>query len=309
VALAAVMACEVAVRHAAPSLSKDMQHIREFPEIARELHSSQRLEILFLGNSLTGAGTDLDAFQSELEQSALHPAYGIVCPDNTTLSEWYYIFKNVFAVRQQAPDVAIIGFHNRQMCDSETIRTRKLGHDFCEFGDTAEVFEHDLTGFDERATYLLSSFSAAYAYQDRIKHRTLDRIIPDFRFGMGRINEIIRARRKIRETQASRIPRPTYRRLKRFMAMLRRSGTHGVFVAMPSGDWALDPAIAEIVRQAGMTFVDGRTTVLPVLTRDYFRDGYHLDKAGAGIYSRFLAKKLVGELKKLSERRNRTLDD
>ena len=126
---------------------------------------------------------------------------------------------------------------------------------------------------------------------------------------MGRINEIIRARRKIRETQASRIPRPTYRRLKRFMAMLRRSGTHGVFVAMPSGDWALDPAIAEIVRQAGMTFVDGRTTVLPVLTRDYFRDGYHLDKAGAGIYSRFLAKKLVGELKKLSERRNRTLDD
>ena len=305
----AVAACEVAVRRVGPALSGDMRHIQTFPAIARKLDNSRRLRILFLGNSLTRTNTDVNAFQSELERSAVDPpACAVISPDDTVLSDWYYIFKNVFSVRQQAPDVVVIGFRrNRQVCDSGMPHARKLGRDFCNLGDTAEVFEHELAGLAERTAYLLSSFCAVYAYQERIKHRILDRVIPDFRPGMRKINAIITESQGVREAQASQMPRLTYRRLRRFMAMLKRSGTRGVFVAMPLGDWPLDAAIPEMVREAGMTFVDCRRTALPALTGDYAPDGFHLGKAGARIYSRFLAKKLAGELKKQSEQRHRAL--
>ena len=303
-ALATLIACETGVRLIGPSISKDIRHIRQFPKIAQTLDKDRRLRILFLGNSLTKAGADVDAFKSELNSIGLDPACAITAPDNTVLFDWYYVFKNVFESTDKAPDMLIVGFYKAQMEDSTKTFTRSFGHDFCNLRENAtEVFEHEFTEFEDRASFIISSFSSAYTYQNRIKKRVMDVILPDCRVAMSRLNRMEKAAGESRQAKNRVKPPPTYNRLKRFIAMAKRARTHVVFVAMPPGNWSLDTEIPKIVEHSGMTFVDCRIDSLPTLPSDYFSDGYHLNEAGAAIYSRFLAEKLVPEIRRLTSRR------
>jgi hypothetical protein len=94
VVLVALAACEAGVRKLGPSVSLDDRHCAQIPDIAAGLARRRPPRILFLGNSLTRAGVSLDSFREQLAGTALGEANcAAVFPDNTVVSNWYYLYK------------------------------------------------------------------------------------------------------------------------------------------------------------------------------------------------------------------------
>jgi hypothetical protein len=297
-------AYEISVRRAEVALSTDVRHIYELPDIADRLHASGPPRVLLLGNSLTGRGVDVEIFRGEL---AARGADGIACakaaPDATTVSDWYYALKNHFAARGRAPEVVIIGFGNGHLPDDRAVDPRALGRYFCRLSDIPELFRHELFTVGQRSQFVLSYLSAGFGNQDRVKKRVLDVIIPDYRRGSRRINALNLAGEAAAEAEQN--PQaeyhPTFQRLRRLMALLRRHDVRGIFVAMPKpGRWEPEPGLPEAVVDGGMTFVDCRK--IRGLTRRQFPDGMHLGREGATIYSRALAARLAEPLKHIAAR-------
>lgn len=291
-------AAELAGRFTGRWLSVDESHVREIPEIARRLHAGPPPRILFLGNSLTRCGVDLEAFRAELRVRGVPDvACEKVVPDGTGISEWYYYFKRHFADANETPDVVIVGFQGATASDQNLVRVEKLGQDACTLRDIPELFTSDVEGFGDRVQFLLSYCFYSVGKQTNMQHRVLSWVVPNYIQETQELNQVVQSGRKKNAPSAP--PRSTYRRLERLMSMLRRIDVRGVFVAMPGAtDQTLDPMLVETVREGGMTFVDGRR--IERLGAERFFDGVHMDAAAADVYSRFVAGAIAGQLKELT---------
>ena len=82
------------------SLSKDIAHINSIDEIA-----GSRNDIIFLGNSLTRHGIDKNQIRKSLSNSS---HIGYIYPDDTSIIEWYYIFKSYFVDKNNVPNDIVI---------------------------------------------------------------------------------------------------------------------------------------------------------------------------------------------------------
>jgi hypothetical protein len=291
-------AAELAGRFAGRSLSVDESHVREIPEIARRLHAGRPPRILFLGNSLTRCGVDLEAFRAELRARGVpDAACEKVVPDGTGICEWYYYFKRHFADADETPDVVIVGFQGTAASDENLVRVEKLGQDVCTLRDVPELFTSDVEGFGDRVQFLLSYCFYSVGKQTNMQHRVLSLVVPNYIQETQELNRVVQSGR--RKGGPSAPPRSTYRRLDRLMDMLRRIDVRGVFVAMPGAtEQTLDPLLVETVREGGMTLIDGRR--IERLDAERFFDGVHMDPTAADMYSRFVARAVAEQLKELT---------
>src|SRR5690242_2302209 len=107
---------EGALRMGVQHLSADVQHIRSIPARAERLSHASGLRILFLGNSLTREGVRLGVIGGQLScpgPVALEAAY----PDNATVLDWYYLFRNDFG-GERAPNVLVLNFARGQLTNA-----------------------------------------------------------------------------------------------------------------------------------------------------------------------------------------------
>lgn len=123
---------ELGFRFAGQKLSKDIAHLRSFPEIAAELAempASNGTRVLFLGNSLTRYGVDPNTFRDVLQQKYGQVVQGIkLNPDNTALADWFYAYRTYFSRRGIKPDVLIIGFEGGHLRDAASHHPDRLAH-------------------------------------------------------------------------------------------------------------------------------------------------------------------------------------
>ena len=322
-----LVAFEVSLMQVVTSLSTDIEHINDFPEISQEMHDDTRPSILFLGNSLTGDGLDVIAFQEAWHRSG---GGDIICrkvaPDATAICDWYYLFKTFFADPGQAPDVVVIGFAEGHMDDNQSPKAKQLGRHFCRLGHTGEIFEHDIHDFERRVEFLLSRASTTYGNQLGVKNRLLDPLIPYYREGTQTINSMLLQKKKapakdpvvtrqttddakepLISTRPS-LPATTCHRLERLIAVLKCTNTRAFFVAMPRREywqvqdkvyWTIQPA--ETINPDRTIDAD-KTTLIDMrnvagLTAKHFADSMHLRYDGTRVYSWALARKLAWFLK------------
>lgn len=290
--LCVLAACELAVRIASPYLDSDRIHIAEFPDISKKLAQSTSPRVLFLGNSLTRSGVDMDIVREELVRRGQNNAsIAKIVPVGTVVTDWHYIFEKYFSDVDQCPDIVVIGFVRHHIPDSRDLKCRRLGRYFCEVNHLAEIFEYDVAALSKRTEVLLSRFWATYGEQSLVQERIYDSFIPNYRSATRKINKLLLADEE-KKNEHLENPKRTYHRLKRIAELLKKNNTHGIFVAMPLPDvWELDADVAKTVRQCGMTFIDGRK--IPGMKNEDFRDGYHLGQNGAKIYSQFIAGKIT----------------
>ena len=93
------------------SLSNDIAHINSIDEIA-----GSRNDIIFLGNSLTRHGIDKNQIRKSLSNNS---HIGYIYPDDTSIIEWYYIFKSYFVDKNNVPNDIVILFATDQLRSSE----------------------------------------------------------------------------------------------------------------------------------------------------------------------------------------------
>src|SRR5690606_3757118 len=111
----ALVLVEVAVGAVETRLSVDNRHIGEIGSIVAGLEAAGSEDgattVLFLGNSLTRRGVDLDTFERALASAGVaNGAAAAVYPDDTSVLDWLYLYESAIVAEDAVPDVVVIGF-------------------------------------------------------------------------------------------------------------------------------------------------------------------------------------------------------
>ncbi len=213
-------------------------------------------------------------------------------PDDTTLSGWHYVYERYFdgKARRQPPDCVVVTFVTDRLADQVELRVRRDARIVSGWRQVAKALRYDVHSIEHRAQFLAAYCVRSVAYQGGIKRGVLGRIVPHYASETRRLNTIHRKylSEKAEQNHQEQQKEHTYNRLLRFMAMLKRNGSRGVFCLMPlPSKQSLDAKLVETIRSDGMSFFDFRD--LSAQTRGHYPDGYHMDEVAADIYSRALA--------------------
>lgn len=295
VVAAVFLGLELLFRWGGVYLSKDIAHLRSFPEIAAslaEMPAEQGERVLFLGNSLTRYGVDPEVFEQVcLEQGGEKIQALKMNPDNTAVADWFYGYRTFFARTGTLPDVLVIGFEGGHLRDAPSNHPERLAQYYCSWDDYEDLSRFDLKGFEEKMNWGLSHYSAAFGNRDRIQRRILDDLIPEYRAGMDELN-----RRMNRDKQKASSQEHHYERLRELIALAERDGVQVILAAMPVPEaYEFDPELLELVQNTSAELVDCR--VVEGITLPMFFDGLHMDEEAQQLYSQDLAKRCVPLLK------------
>lgn len=280
---------EVGIRIVEPRLSLDILHIRRIPAIADSMREAEGTRVLFLGNSLTRYGVNLDLIGSGLEElgtsrTSLHAIY----PDDTTVLDWLYLFEDAVVRAGAAPELLVIGFSHAHLTDAPVrpAQTYRLGRFSTAWQDVPRLFRHDVTELDDRVSVIASKLSAAFADRERLSSRFLD-LLPGYRNSSRQINDVLGGKGVTPSGAAA----TSFDRLERLAAVASESGSRIVFVAMPTREhYELSPELIEALSAAGADLIDLRE--VDGLTREHFVDSLHMGSVGGELYSAALTAKL-----------------
>ncbi len=289
--IAILLGAELVVRVSEPALSLDIKHIRDIPEIAELLSASKSKRILFLGNSLTRQGVDIDIFTESAKAGKPEEiSVAKVFPDDTTIADWYYVFKRFFVKPQRLPDTLILGFYGSNLEDPRNIKTSALAHNFTDWDDLPEIYEHDVKDFESRADFIFSKISYCHANRERIGKRILDILIPNYRDSVYQIGKYSKGKEQGGPQRAA-----TYESLVRFLEIARLNNVKIMIVAMPvKNKYKTDDDVIDLLRRSGIKFLDASN--LERIAPDMFLDEIHLNERGAAVYSKYIGENLSHEL-------------
>lgn len=301
IVLVAFLGFEGLFRVAGSWLSKDIAHMQTFGERAERFALASRhektLKTLFLGNSLTRYGVNQKVFTKETERQIERTLVTEkINPDNTSLAEWYYVYRNYFADLEDGPDVLIIGFEGRHLRDAPARHLDRLAYYYRSDQSLPDLFHFDAKTFEQRAFFTLCQYSAAFANRDRIQRRLLDKLIPSYRDGMDQLNQ-----RMLNEEASTQGEAVSYERLMKLIALAERKETQVILTAMPvPRQYEFDPELLDIVRSTSAVLVDCR--LVPGIREEMFFDGLHMDEQAGELYSERLADLCAPILQKLPVR-------
>lgn len=290
--LAVLVVVEVGVRAVESRLSVDIEHIQEMPRIVSDLLGASEAEnepsLLFLGNSLTRRGVDLETFEERLgEEGVDELRMAAIYPDGTSVLDWLFLYRTNVAGAKGVPDVVVINFGFWHLEDRPVTRAQayRLGRYYTNWPDLSELFREDVRDLSDRIDVVLSKLSAVFANRERISQRILS-FVPYYQQSARQINDMIE---DAGDQAEGAVAEKSYLRLVRLIEEIEGSGSELVFMAIPTRDgYSLDPRVAEIAEAQGADFIDARQ--VPGLTAEQFEDNLHLDPStGAKLYSEYAA--------------------
>jgi hypothetical protein len=287
--VAVAAAVEGGLRATSGRLSTDITHIRGIPGIAAEIAETRGKTVLFLGNSLTREGLDLDAVREALRCAEGEPIFcERVCPDDTTVLDWYYLFRHYF-VDGRAPDYLVVGYVRSQLEDRSPIHPDRIAAYFGGWSSAGEMLRMDLKTLGDRVSYMLASSLQLFSERERVQFRAMSLAVPDYRKVANRVNE--EARR--RDAGLQRSEPGQYSRLSRLLELCAERGVKPVIVAMPVPDrYRLDPGLQAVLSRNSAGLIDLRSP--EGIGAEAYADNYHLNSRGRSIYSRALGRELRG---------------
>lgn len=276
--------------------SSDLDRYRGFTERARSLVAAPAPRIALIGNSVTDR-VMLDLLQSEWKAATGDPlAADKFVAYYSNLATWYWMIDRYFWEEALKPDLIVLTYYDGiGLADAPLIEVGALAQFFTDREDVADLFTHDIKTLEQRAGYLLSSASTAFATRDRIQNRVLN-LIPGYRpFATATNTHNFEYQRKLRLGEEK--PEPTFDTLRRLLARARQEGVRLCFVAFRprpaasgSSTYALHPEVLAAIGEAGMLHLDLRD--MDELTVDLYQDNIHLNARGQPIYTRRLAQEL-----------------
>ena len=276
--------------------TSDLIRYRAFAGQARDLATAPATSIAFVGDSVTDRIRldDLRGDWMALTGDPLNTGKFVAYYSN--LTTWYWMSGQYFWEQGLTPDLIVVTYYEGNgLADSEMMDVGNLALFFTDSDDRASLFKYDLKSLEQRADYLLSSVSEAYAARDRIRDRTLN-FIPGYRPFATETNtrNFEHERRQDLHVVA---PVPTFHTLERFLTDARQAGITLCFVAFPvrptnnvAVPYIIEPEALEMIAEAGMLHFDLRR--MDELSADMYQDNVHLNARGQPIYTRRFTREL-----------------
>jgi hypothetical protein len=286
-----VAALEVFTRVSLHDRSKDFRRFAGYPARAEALVATGNARrIAFIGNSATDRGVDPRVVEATLARNGRPTAAALFVADQSRVDTWRYIFERYFARPERKPDLVVVTFYENDLEDGNPIEIGRLAQFFTSVRDWPELFQVNLRTLDERAAFVISSFSATYAARERIRERLLEALVPGFKEHTGRVNDIIfqHERRRALAAPAPATP-PRFAALEHLLDRAAERGITLCFVAYPTlvaggrTPYELRPELLALLARRGIRLIDLRH--VPDLGPALYADEVHLTEAGRERYS------------------------
>ncbi|MBT8037916.1 MAG: hypothetical protein KJO21_10260 [Verrucomicrobiae bacterium] len=300
VILGFIIVLEIIARIIAPTLDYDRVNIHAFPQTIQNLEAhaetSGNPRVVFFGNSLMLHGLNEDTVRDELKSiGGPEIESAKITPVGTAMLDWVYLYRRYFESEQSHPDILIVGFVAHHIHDQEPIKLRRLSRHFVTTQDLPNLWKHELQDFHRTTQSILCNLSALEGDQPEHQLGILYSVVPDYRAGLNRNNQLIASaaeRRAANNTpNTTTEPEESYHRMDRFIKKCKQHGVDVWLVPMPQPDvWDYNPAATHVAEKHGMQVIDARS--IDGMTESDFSDGYHLGESGAEIFSRWMAQQI-----------------
>jgi len=276
------LSIELALRVVEKKLSKDLVHYDQMNAIIHELKQPSENNILFLGNSLTREGIEEDILHQYISDAKIEKIY----PDDTTITEWYWIFfKRLVRIKPDL-DMIIIPFAPGHLSDQElTVKNITRLSKLLPVSDLLQVRKYESLGIDNSSKLLLSHISVFYASRERIQKRLLD-LLPYYRDTIQEINRSMKKESKAKQGIS-------YHHLHDLMQQKTFPKLQLIFVAVPLiKKYTIEAELLQLFEQyENVHFLDGNA--MKDIEEEDFSDGYHLNEVGAKKFSHFIGNELT----------------
>ncbi|MEW8028327.1 MAG: hypothetical protein AB2792_01210 [Candidatus Thiodiazotropha sp.] len=276
---------EVLLRSVEGSLSGNISHVIEIPELSERFDQTNKPGLLILGNSLTNNGIDAPLLKSGLEaQDLAYSTVEKIVPDATTIWSWSCILRNRIYELRNKPNTVFIGFAWNQLADQSRLLPTQLGGFFCSYSDLMHFTEQATMGSAEIGEFLTASTFRLFTHREAFRNKALGILIPHYMTATQDIN------RRLRNTDnSSSEPDKTYNELGQVIEKIESYNKHIVLMAMPVRDnsYQLDPGLLDIVKHKDITLLDYRNP--DFITDNLFLDEMHLNNKGSTLLTHKLA--------------------
>ncbi|MBW9265595.1 MAG: hypothetical protein K1563_18210 [Candidatus Thiodiazotropha sp. (ex. Lucinisca nassula)] len=292
ITLAVVLfSAEALLRSVEGSLSGNISHVIEIPELSERFDQTNEPGLLVLGNSLTNNGIDASLLKSGLEAQGLaYPTVEKMVPDATTIWSWSCILRNRIYDLKNKPNTVFIGFAWNQLADQSRLLPTRLGGYFCSYKDLIHITKQTTMDSAEIGEFLTASTFRLFTHREAIRNKMLGILIPHY---MSATQEINRRMRNAGNSASG--PDLTYRELSQVIEKMESYNKHVVLMAMPirENTYELDPELLNLVKSEGISLLDYRS--LDFITDNLFLDEMHLNENGSAL----LTQKLVVDFAKV----------
>lgn len=282
-----ILLAEGAMRMFELRLSKDLAHIRSMPGVARQMREHEGEKLLFVGNSLTRCAIDAQIIRDALaRKGARNPAVFFFTPDATSALNWDYGIQRYFLETEALPDQIFIGTGPHHLADRTIDDATRLGAFYVSASQITRAMREDVRGWEQKCEFFLARASILFTSRLKVKPRVFGPLIPHY-FDMEQwVNQ--------QRNPGARDAAPataTYRHLAVMMEDLRQAGVAAhVFTVPQPKPYDIGPEARRVIEAHGARLHD--LAGIPGISAAHFADGYHLDLAGAGIFSQALAGSL-----------------
>lgn len=300
VLLVALLALEAVTRVKLVPASKDLSRFRTYEARARTLAAAPSPRIALVGNSTTDRGVLLDVLKSEWTKAPATSGTALnvdmFVADGSSVNTWYWIVDHDFWKQRLKPDLLVVTYYGSGLADQKTMEIGRAAQFFTSAEDRSVLFEHDFKTLEQRADWMFSRVSQAFAARDRIRERTLE-LIPGFKDFTTATNAV-NFKHEHKRTPDTAAPKYTYETFRRFVGRAHQEGVQVLFVAFPNQSdkpgelpYELAPEVLETITAAGMLHLDLRK--VDGLSPALYEDDIHLNEQGRPVYTRKFAEELT----------------
>ncbi len=282
-----LLATEVLMRRLEPHLSKDVAQIRALPATAAAMRAHPGHKVLVVGNSLTRNAVNKDLLTASYPP-AQNPGIFYFVPDATSVVNWDYGLRRYFLHDSARPDELLLGTGPLHLRDVSGDGSR-LGAYYVDRADFARAMHEDLSDWDEKCGFLLSRFSVIHATRARIKPHVFGRLIPHY----FDIEQWINTQRDVARQRTGKggSGHETHRHLTQLLQDCAQAGIKVSVFSVPLPEpYTTSAAAIQTIESSGARWLP--LSNIPGLTSANFPDGYHLNPAGAEVFTRQLAQSL-----------------
>jgi len=283
--LLCVLLAEGGMRIIERRLSKDVDHIRSLPDVARQMREHTGEKILFIGNSLTRCSIVPEIICEHRRKSGVtDPAVFLFYPDATNAVNWDYGIRRWFLNAGAVPDQVFIGTGPLHLADRAPGDATRLGAFYVSSDQIQRIMREDLHDWEQRCEFVLARLSILFASRQKVKPRVFGPLIPAY-FDMEQWANLQRNPNARDAAPAT----DTFRHLDALLQRLRQSNISAhVFTIPQPKPYDLAPEAKRTIEKNGAHL--HHLANIPGISKAHFKDGYHLDAEGAAIFSRALAE-------------------
>lgn len=232
--------------------------------------------MIIIGNSLTRNGINERILDKILNKGQSKPIKaGVIYLDDTSIIEWYYLFKFYFYNKGIFPQKLVFNFALNQLSiQNFGFEELQRVSSYVPLNQLYEICDQEKFNHSQIIDIYAAKLFRIVSHRERIAKQILN-FIPNYKSVIRKLNSSILPEKQDLANKAKHV------HLKKLIELIDEAGVETIFCTMPlPKKYSIDHEIISIIKNSKNCSIAGYHQDKSFITK-HFIDGYHLNSTGA----------------------------